>query len=626
MTNEVFSRSWFLGLGIFSIQISLLGLIFGDQVKSSEGSSMFNIPFKVSANVRIAQFLAIFLSIMISYDIFMPIKELSLLWITNEEWIKIVDVIKTDEYRTLREIQRNSLIGRPASQRRKTWLVHIFLPLLLKFIQGMLALLITFVIVIQSDDILGLFMDLAAMQVISDIDNVASSLASHGFFGYALKRDSDTAKRIEVKDKVRKICFGLPLRPIVMMSLLIIMMGTFVGLVVIGQVNGTHFEQKYPNCKVRIEQINNITDGKCNGGLQNTFQCGFDGGDCLDFNMAFPNCMTLNAYEVGDGTCQEEHNIVECGYDGGDCCDKLLKPEYFEDGKCNGGLYNSIYCGYDHRDCDQFRNENPLCPNLDLDSGDLYKDDGSPIVLGDGICDFIPEYMTKECGYEFGDCSDCKVDDPSKLGNGICDGGLYNTEVCGFDVRDCEECNSIVDDFSRVGNGVCDGGIYMSEPTCNADGGDCQECVVDNIELVGNGVCNGGDYMSKKCGKDGGDCDKCNVEDPFLIGNGICNGGTYNTKECGFDGGDCDQCNSMIKGFDNARFIGNGVCDGGQYNTLECNKDGGDCFCINEAANGECDKSPTTMLVDCEASCKMSPLLVSYLNFPILYIFFQFFD
>lgn len=45
--------------------------------------------------------------------------------------------------------------------------------------------------------------------------------------------------------------------------------------------------------------------------------------------------------------------------------------------------------------------------------------------------------MTEECGFEYGDCKDCQVDDYSLLGNGHCDEGLYNTEACLWDGGDC---------------------------------------------------------------------------------------------------------------------------------------------------------------------------------------------
>ena len=161
------------------------------------------------------------------------------------------------------------------------WMLHIFFPNACKFIQGVLVLIITFVIVIQSDDIIDLFKDFAAMQVIAELDNVAYYLADHGYFGSDLKEGASKVKEIKITDDVPKI-FRLPLRPVVLISLLGLMMSVFVGVVVVRQDNGDFFYDKYPMCKVmEVEQIATISDGICNGGLQNTFQCGFDGGDCI---------------------------------------------------------------------------------------------------------------------------------------------------------------------------------------------------------------------------------------------------------------------------------------------------------------------------------------------------------
>ena len=67
---------------------------------------------------------------------------------------------------------------------------------------------------------------------------------------------------------------------------------------------------------------------------------------------------------------------------------------------------------------------------------------------------------------------------------------------------------------SRIGDGTCHRGVYNSE-SCGWDGGDC----VNFLEQYPN----------------------CTVEFPVLVGNGKCNGGAYNTEECGWDGGDCDN-------------------------------------------------------------------------------------
>jgi hypothetical protein len=515
MTKRICSRSWFFGLIIFAIQMGLLFLIFEDQVgiETPIGKLFFSIPFKVSDNVRAAQFLAIFISIMISSDIFMPMKDLSLLWISNYEWTKVISGIPSIDYHPLRRGSKygedlgEDLVEEPPRVtccNKFSWLFHILLPNILKFIQGLAVLLVTFIIVMQSENIIDLFKDFAALQFISELDNISFHLASHGFFGGNVKRDTKESKKIQIVDIAPKILCGFPLRPFMFLLLLCLMMGTFVSVVVIGQRNGLFFSKQFPNCHVTSDNIAMLKDGKCNGGVLNSFQCGFDGGDCLDFNMAFPNCKALNAYEVGDGVCQREYNTEECGYDGGDCCPLSKEDTYLGDGQCHGGAYLTETCAYDHGDCDKFRYEHPLCPDLIFSS--ITRADGKPMVLGDGICDFVPEYMVEECDYEYGDCSDCKVTDPSRLGDGICDGGSYNTASCGFDLGDCEKCNQSVFDFSRVGDGICDGVFF-------------------NID--------------------------------------------------------------------------------------ECNWDAGDCKCFNDATAGQCDIDPGKMLVECKASCQVSPLLVS---------------
>ena len=150
----------------------------------------------------------------------------------------------------------------------------------------------------------------------------------------------------------------------------------------------------------------------------------------------------------------------------------------------------------------------------------------------------------------------CRASDKSKLGNGLCDGGLYNTEECGFDDGDCT--------------------------AFNLKYGDCE---VEFPYLIGNDQCDGSTYNVAECGFDGGDCtafnDKyteCNVELPYLIGNDKCNGGLYNTAGCNFDGGDCAKFNSLYPNCE-AEFpedVGNRECNP-ENNNAECLWDGGDC-------------------------------------------------
>lgn len=241
----------------------------------------------------------------------------------------------------------------------------------------------------------------------------------------------------KVDDRCQQNQLRLQKKHVFFLVLLFVIIGTFDRLLdFLSQADGFFMSAQYPDCEVRMSEIHKLGDGMCNGGVYNSFQCNFDGGDCLNFNMAFPHCKSLNAYEVGDGTCQEKHNTKECGFDAGDCCLISKDDIYLGDGQCHGGKYNTEACAYDQGDCDQFRYDNPSCSDSIFRT--INRADGTPMKLGDGICDFVLEYMTVECNYEYGDCSECRVPDSSRLGNGICDGDLYNTEACRFDLGDCK--------------------------------------------------------------------------------------------------------------------------------------------------------------------------------------------
>jgi len=281
--------------------------------------------------------------------------------------------------------------------------------------------------------------------------------------------------------------------------------------------------EKYPDCKAVGQSL--IGDGICQGATfsGNTPECGYEGGDCVEFNTYFPNCTIYGAYMISDGYCDGKFNTAECGFDGGDCIEFNVK--YF--------------------DCD-----------VDF-----------PGKIGNDHCDG-GSYNTPECGNDGGDCDalnkypNCTVRNPDWIGDGQCNGGSYNTPECGFDDGDCNAVNShypkcVVTVHFKIDNGVCDGGRYNTAE-CGFDGGDCKEfnkmypnCKVKYPKYIGDDKCNRGSYNIPECGFDGGDCyafntmyPNCIVDDPSFVGNGICNGGSYNTPECGFDGGDCLICSS----------------------------------------------------------------------------------
>ena len=116
---------------------------------------------------------------------------------------------------------------------------------------------------------------------------------------------------------------------------------------------------RYPECSYYRPEV--IGDGRCDGYDANTEECGYDGGDCIEFNQKYPECtVDYPGLKIADGKCNGgKYNTEECGYDGGDCIDfnekypacKVDYPFLVGDGYCDEGKYNTDVCGYDGGDC-----------------------------------------------------------------------------------------------------------------------------------------------------------------------------------------------------------------------------------------------------------------------------------
>lgn len=617
------SKQWWYALNIFLVQITLLVMIFQDQLLYDYTTTPFDVPYRVTNVVHAGQLLAIFLSLTTQTDLVISIVTFVMLWSRRRvSWTKVAAVAKDSH--------------------NSTWTIRIAIPLGFKFIEGVLVLLTTFVIIIQSDSMIELFKDFAAMQLISELDNMMFWLALHGYAGGDLMQGAMNSKKVRIKDDVVKSFCGIPIRTMILFILFCFMFSGWV-FIVVGQANGSFFSMKFSQCNINEVKIPSMGNGICDGGEQNTIGCNFDDGDCLAFNIAYPGCRVVETYMIGDGECNPEFNLIECGFDGGDCC-PVENDDRLGDGHCDGFVFNTPICGYDGGDCEEFNSKYPNCmieENYTLN--ELYheqrlskndkNDENDHFAIGDGICQALPMYNTPECGYEGGDCKECfemfedriknEEDFLEGFANGHCDGpSPLNVEACSYDGGDCMWCmEDNIDtpgfNISRIADGVCDGGFYMSEaceyegddcselldeyPDCEAkypwklnngdcdsennneecgyDGGDCQvfskefnliDCDVDDISRIQDGNCDGGKYLTESCLFDGGDCEGCDGLLDF-IGDGFCDGGIYMTKECGFDGGDCDQCNAA-----DPTEIGNGVCNE-NLNNADCYYDGGDC-------------------------------------------------
>ena len=415
------SKSWILGLTVFTVQ-TLLGLVtLFDQQSTEFGDTLMNIPVRGTTKSYTVQFFTLILAVMTQTDILVSFRIVLLLSYGKDTWLELISHDRNE-----RDFS--------------TWLGHILLPNVLKSFQAFIVLVTTFFVILQSESVVELLKDFTALFVISSIDDMFFFLADHGYLGSDLSKRTNKSKKISIEEDDRKIQSILKL---FFFTILLIMFGGWIAVVML-QKNNFFINQKYPNCPNDVD-FSCIDNGVCDfsrGIGPNILECGWEGGDCTTINERYPDCDFETSSLFADGKCDRISNLEECGYDGGDCLEfnekypncTVVYPSLVGDGRCNDEC-NTEECGWDGGDCivlNMVHLKNyPNCKGV------------NPLRVGDKICD-SGTYNTAECGYDGGDCLDfnykypsCIVRYPQFVGNTVCNGDEYNTTECGWDGGDC---------------------------------------------------------------------------------------------------------------------------------------------------------------------------------------------
>ena len=133
-------RSMCLGAFAFTFQMTLTIMIVSNQIGESKYSSLFNVPFNVDPVVRVGQFMGILFCSATQNDIMTSVHSL-VLFRRGSRWYKALrDGVDTDD----------------APPGTMEWLKYIAIPNLMKFIEGLLMVFVSFVIIVQSDNIIDL--------------------------------------------------------------------------------------------------------------------------------------------------------------------------------------------------------------------------------------------------------------------------------------------------------------------------------------------------------------------------------------------------------------------------------------------------------------------------------------
>ncbi|KAL7545120.1 hypothetical protein ACHAWF_013504, partial [Thalassiosira exigua] len=158
-TEPTCSKAFAFALAIVSISyVCLLLALFNNTLESGSAKNKFGVPVNVPVPVKIAQFLALIIGIIMEEEI----PEASYL---------------------LRMLNRESLARGGSIKYRR----FIFCAVL-RIVMGYLFLFNLFIVVVQAKDVINIFFDAMALQFLEQIDDIAFNLAKKDVFGKRLKR------------------------------------------------------------------------------------------------------------------------------------------------------------------------------------------------------------------------------------------------------------------------------------------------------------------------------------------------------------------------------------------------------------------------------------------------------
>mmetsp|Transcript_8602 Transcript_8602/g.12263 ORF Transcript_8602/g.12263 Transcript_8602/m.12263 type:complete len:388 (+) Transcript_8602:59-1222(+) len=278
MTSKVRSGAWLISLFTSLVfQLGLAGLIGIQFFFSTCGGDLkcdspFDVPLTNDIYTTIAQLITIILVLATQSDVLSALQTLIIL-------------------RFRSDVAWDEMIGETGNRSFNMWFMRIFVPNMLKIIQGVAVLFASFLIIVQSSEIIELLKDFTSLLVISEADNIIFYLADMGFLGEHLAMRTAQVKnaRMEIRtnnDDENKSCLQrcnvFSARPF----LFIVMCSLIVGgwwYVVHGQCSGQFLRNRHENCdeekSLTYLQLTQWKNGYCNAIFNNT-QCDWDGGDC----------------------------------------------------------------------------------------------------------------------------------------------------------------------------------------------------------------------------------------------------------------------------------------------------------------------------------------------------------
>mmetsp|Transcript_22283 Transcript_22283/g.33997 ORF Transcript_22283/g.33997 Transcript_22283/m.33997 type:complete len:595 (-) Transcript_22283:83-1867(-) len=267
---------------------------------------------------------------------------------------------------------------REALEKENQSVKHLFFPNILKFIAGLAVAVISILLIITTNELFDLFSNFAGLQFISNIDNEVYQMAKLEVLGEKLKKSADNVQKPLVKPKSNENAqqtlqlTSIPIQKFFKNYSKLIQMGVFIIIFILAA----------GIVLVAAMEKDNY------------------------FYETYPNCIIPPS------------RIDEYG-----------------NGKCDGGILNTIHCQFDGGDCTDFNEEYKDCKA------------SRPYSVGDGQCDDGDDgdAFTPECHYDGGDCCDkrklLKYSSVEEVLGGVCN-PAFNIDVCLNDYGLCSESNN----------------------------------------------------------------------------------------------------------------------------------------------------------------------------------------
>eukprot|EP00551_Chaetoceros_affinis_P005841 CAMPEP_0203684322 /NCGR_PEP_ID=MMETSP0090-20130426/47976_1 /ASSEMBLY_ACC=CAM_ASM_001088 /TAXON_ID=426623 /ORGANISM="Chaetoceros affinis, Strain CCMP159" /LENGTH=938 /DNA_ID=CAMNT_0050553493 /DNA_START=56 /DNA_END=2872 /DNA_ORIENTATION=- len=166
----VFSLSFLYGFIIYVCQITILTLATINLLRDCDKGNLLKVPLYIDLEVIFAQFLAIVVSVFTARDI-----------------IHAMDILQVQYDYSILEVFPNATIGK--------WYASNFL----RLIEGLMGLLVSFFFIVQSEDVLDLFLDFTVVQFVGELDDFGFYLAEKGYSFINIKEVARLTKKIRFR-------------------------------------------------------------------------------------------------------------------------------------------------------------------------------------------------------------------------------------------------------------------------------------------------------------------------------------------------------------------------------------------------------------------------------------------